>query len=125
MRAFLLCSTLCATIVGFAAPAVAFDPARRGIMPAPLASASSVRVHRSGGDFGRVEFGERRDRHDRRRGGDFVYWGEREYQGDTAWRSDSFNDWWHSRPERSMPRWLGANGQTCERMYSTGAGWRC
>jgi len=66
-------------------------------------------------------------RHDRRRhrgfdGAAFLY--DREYQGDTAWRHDSYNDWWHERPHRSYPAWMSRN-QNCERMYWSGGGWRC
>lgn len=66
-------------------------------------------------------------RHDRRRhrrfdGAAFVY--DRDYQGDTAWRHDSFNDWWHERPHRSHPAWMSRN-QNCERVYWSGGGWTC
>ena len=69
----------------------------------------------------------RGDRHNRRRhrgfdGGAFLY--DREYQGDTAWRSNSYNDWWHDRPERSHPAWMSRN-QNCERLWWSGGGWRC
>ncbi len=79
-----------------------------------------VRVHRGDGDWRR----DRRVRRDRRDGADDVYFGYREYQGDTLWRSGGFNDWWHDRPDRSFPRWVATN-QDCERQYYTGNGWRC
>jgi hypothetical protein len=65
-------------------------------------------------------------RHDRRRhrgSGDTLIL-DREYQGDTAWRADSYNDWWHERPHRSYPAWMTRN-QNCERIYWSGGGWRC
>ena len=65
----------------------------------------------------------RRDRRDGRGFGGVVYL-DREYQGDSAFRSNSYNDWWHERPERSQPRWLTRNGG-CQRMFWTGAGWSC
>jgi len=37
---------------------------------------------------------------------------------------DSFNDWWHDRPDRSIPRWMSDN-RNCERVWWSGAGWRC
>jgi hypothetical protein len=49
---------------------------------------------------------------------------DRDYQGDTAWRPGSFNDWWHDRPDRAFPRWM-RNNQSCDRQYWTGAGWTC
>ena len=76
-----------------------------------------------------VDVGTRRafDRFDRRRlrgSGDTLVVYDRDYQGDSAWRADSFNDWWHDRPDRSMPRWVRHN-QNCERMWWSGGGWRC
>ena len=80
---------------------------------------------------------DRRDRRDRRDFPDFVdgsgardnfrgdaYFPYRDYQGDSLWRSDSFNDWWHDRPHRSLPRWVRHN-QNCERRYWAGGAWRC
>ena len=80
---------------------------------------------------------DRRDRRDRRDFPDFVdgsgtrrdsrsdaFFPYRDYQGDSLWRSDSFNDWWHDRPHRSLPRWVRHN-QNCERRYWAGGGWRC
>ena len=55
--------------------------------------------------------------------GDVLYI-DREYQGDTAWRSDSFNDWWHNQPDRSFPRWMQNNGN-CERKWWGGDTLRC
>ena len=49
---------------------------------------------------------------------------DRDYQGDSSWRSDSFNDWWHDKPERSYPRWMVSN-QNCDRMWWGGGAWRC
>lgn len=60
----------------------------------------------------------------RRRGfGDVVYL-DREYQGDTAWRSDSFNDWWHERPNRAYPAWMQRN-HDCQRQWFEGDTLRC
>jgi len=61
-------------------------------------------------------------RHGRR--SDAVIWVDREWQGDTAWRPESYNDWWHERPNRSFPRWISNNGR-CERIWWGGEGWRC
>ena len=46
-----------------------------------------------------------------------------------SWDSDSFNDWWHDRPDRAFPRWVQeqrAQG-TCDpdRMWWSGSGWHC
>lgn len=81
-----------------------------------------------GGGFDRRD-GRRDDRRDdrrhRRHGDDVVYYdGYREYQGDSAWKSDSFNDWWHDRPDRAYPRWVAAN-QNCERKWFAGDTLRC
>jgi hypothetical protein len=57
---------------------------------------------------------------------DSVYVYDRGYQGDSAWRSDSFNDWWHDNPDRAYPRWV-QNNQGCppERMWWSGTTLRC
>ena len=113
-----------------AAPAFAFDPAGSQFT---LGTAAGVTVHRGGParwdrDFRR---GDRRghhyDRRDRRRHRDvdgFVFLDDREWQGDTAWRPNSYNDWWHERPDRSLPRWV-RNNQDCQRQWWSGGGWRC
>ena len=71
-------------------------------------------------------FGSPSFRHDRRglRGTDTVMIYDREYQGDTAWRPESFNDWWHERTDRSYPRWL-QNNANCERKWWAGETLRC
>lgn len=107
-------------------------------------AAANVTVHRAGprnstGNFaGERKFrqgkaGHRdRERHRRHRDrdGDFegaVFVGggwDGEWQGDSAWRADSFNDWWHERPHRAFPRWM-ANNDGCQRMWWGGGDWRC
>lgn len=118
MRLFLAAASA-ATVVTFATPAAAID--RPGMRVA--ATATAVTVHRGKPrlepNFGGGRFDRRLAR---RSSGDF-YLGDREYQGDTAWRPEAFNDWWHERPLRSEPRWLRSNN--CERQYWTGGGWRC
>ena len=64
-----------------------------------------------------------RDRRDRFGRSDF-YLPYRDYQGDTLWRPDSFNDWWHERPQRAYPAWMARN-KNCERMWWSGGDWRC
>jgi len=80
--------------------------------------------------------GARSGRHDRRgegrgRGacGDGVlvsYGGEWALYNNRSWESDSYNDWWHDRPDRAFPRWVRHN-QDCapERMWWSGEGWHC
>ena len=112
-----------------AAPALALDPASPQFT---AGAAAGVTVHR--GISGRFDSDVRSDRrghdrfrHDRRRDrdfGGFVYLDDREYQGDTTWRRNSYNDWWHDSPNRSFPRWV-QNNQNCERQWWSGGGWRC
>ena len=83
-----------------------------------LPAAPAFADHRGGTSFtvgsGTFEHGPRH--HRRNRGhGDILYI-DRDYQGDTAWRSDSFNDWWHDQPNRSFPRWM-QNNANCERKW--------
>ena len=116
MRAILLAASASLAAVIAAAPAQAQSTAAGAFIGVP-----AVNVHRGAGDF-RRDF----DRHRRyHRGFDngIVYL-DREYQGDTLWRPNSFNDWWHERPDRSMPRWL-SNNQNCQRVWWSGGGWRC
>ena len=102
--------------------------------PAFAASPHGVTVHRNSpgrvhGDF-RLGDGDGhdddddRDRPRRHRRGDFVFIYDRDWQGDTAWRADSYNDWWHERPWRSYPRWVRSN-RDCERIWQGGGVWRC
>ena len=51
-------------------------------------------------------------------GGDWALYNNRTFE------SDSYNDWWHDRPERAYPRWMSQN-HDCQRQYWTGSGWRC
>ena len=103
-----------------AAPAAA-QAVERGHAFAPATTqfglATNVRIHRRHDRRGR--FGRRADH----AAGD-LYLPYREYQGDTLWRSNGFNDWWHDRPDRAFPRWV-SNNQNCERQWWSGAGWRC
>jgi len=46
------------------------------------------------------------------------------YANNRSFEPNSYNDWWHERPARSLPRWVTQN-QSCERLYWSGAGWRC
>jgi hypothetical protein len=51
-------------------------------------------------------------------GGDWAYYNNRSFS------SDSYNDWWHDRPDRAFPRWMQSN-QNCARLWWSGGGWRC
>ncbi|MGE5562388.1 MAG: hypothetical protein ACM3ZV_03680 [Bacillota bacterium] len=78
------------------------------------------------------------DRHHRHRDGGFACgafggWvyadGNWARYNNRSWDSDSFNDWWHDRPDRAFPRWVQeqrAQG-TCDpdRMWWSGSGWHC
>ena len=113
------------TAAGLAALAIGAPVAAESAAAGPPAFAS-----RDGGFHGGFGTGHRRHdgRHSRHfdRGFGGAAWidYDREYQGDTAWRSNSFNDWWHDRPDRAYPRWM-QNNPDCERRWSDGAGWRC
>jgi len=131
-----------ASIAAFALPAVPASAQSGGAsfsnhgaqFSGQFTRSHDVRIHR--GHDGRRGFGDfRRDRRrfsdfrdDRRRDRDFrgdVFLPYRDYQGDSLWRSDSFNDWWHDRPDRAFPRWVGANRKKCERLWWSGSGWHC
>lgn len=76
-------------------------------------------------DFCRNDFRHDGDRHHRRGGGcrtDVVmdwYGGEWALYNNRSWEPDSYNDWWHERPERAFPRWMGRN-QDCARKWYSG-----
>ena len=130
MRAMLLGSMMLAGIVA-SAPAGAQSWTTAGIGSGTAFAASSGVSTRHGGTGHSIAIGggDRRDHRDRRRNRGFdngVVFGEwdREYQGDTLWRPDSFNDWWHERPNRAFPRWM-QNNQNCERQWWGGGTWRC
>ena len=110
MRALLALAAL--ATAALTAPAAAIDRNHRISV-----ASSGVQVHNGFGDH-RGGF--------RRHGsvGDSVLIYDRDYQGDSAWRSDSFNDWWHERPLRNRPAWVIAN-QNCDRQYWMGGAWRC
>ena len=101
--------------VGIPAPATAQETTSAAFVGIP-----AVTVHR----------GVRNDGFDRRDGrrlrgnSDTVLVYDRDYQGDSMWRPDSFNDWWHERPWRSYPRWV-ADNQNCDRRWWSGGTWRC
>jgi hypothetical protein len=43
-----------------------------------------------------------------------------------SWESNSYNDWWHDRPDRAYPRWVQQNQNcTADRMWWSGTGWHC
>jgi hypothetical protein len=105
---------------------------------ADFGAAANVTVHRGKvliADTGRDrhDFRDRHRRHDGRRhrdGDDALvggFWGyEADYDINRGWDSDSFNDWWHDRPDRAFPRWV-QNNQNCtaDRMWWSGNGWHC
>lgn len=55
--------------------------------------------------------------------------GEWALYNNRSWEPNSYNDWWHDRPDRAFPRWVieqHARG-TCDadRMWWSGSGWHC
>jgi hypothetical protein len=96
-------------------------------LPAPAngQAVSDVRFSARSGQSHNTGFGHHdRRRHRDRDDGAFIYDYYREYQGDTLWRENSFNDWWHDRPDRSYPAWV-RNNQNCERKWWAGSELRC
>ena len=52
------------------------------------------------------------------------YGGEWALYNNRSSAPDSYNDWWHDRPDRAYPRWIQSN-QDCKRVWWSGGGWRC
>jgi hypothetical protein len=100
--------------------------AQGGTAAAGFTGFSGVTVHHGSGFTSlQSRHGDRDRRRNRDRGfddGGFYY--DREYQGDTLWRAESYNDWWHERPWRAYPAWMTRN-KNCERQYWSGGGWTC
>jgi hypothetical protein len=103
---------------------------RGALVGRPPPRTDGVRIHRGLPNFG-CDGRRGRDRHDGRRdgrfdcavvGGAFAY----DYSSDInrSWDSDSFNDWWHDRPDRAYPRWMQKN-QNCDRMWYSADTLRC
>lgn len=47
-----------------------------------------------------------------------------DYDINASWRPDSFNDWWHDRPDRAFPRWMTRN-RDCARPWYAGDSLTC
>jgi hypothetical protein len=62
-------------------------------------------------------------------GGYSDIWGYYDPDFNRSWDSDSFNDWWHDRPDRAFPRWVQEQRiqGSCDpdRMWWSGSGWHC
>ena len=95
-------------------------------------AAAGVTVHRGAHHHFKGDFvsADRDGRRHHRGSSDSLFAGAWAY-GDSiepnrSWDSDSFNDWWHDRPDRAFPRWV-QNNQNCtpDRMWWSGSGWHC
>jgi hypothetical protein len=53
-----------------------------------------------------------------------VYGGDWARYNNRSFEPDSYNDWWHDRPDRAFPRWMQSN-RNCDRVWWSGGGWRC
>jgi hypothetical protein len=55
--------------------------------------------------------------------------GEWALYNNRSWAADSYNDWWHDRPDRAFPRWVQEQQTrgTCDpsRVWWSGSGWHC
>jgi hypothetical protein len=104
--------------------------------PAFVSQPTGVTVHRGqdfrsatfGGGDSRFHHGDRPRDRGRNRGSDVFLgdWGYYDPNFNRSWDSDSYNDWWHDRPDRAYPRWVQHN-QDCDpdRMWQGGGVWRC
>ena len=131
----LTAATLGAAMTFTAAPAAAQHAARVGIptakSPDMIGPSPGVQTGFCGDD---VRFGHRDDRRDHGRSNCIAEgWayadGQWALYNNRSWEPDSYNDWWHDRPDRAVPRWVQeqrARG-TCEpdRMWWSGSGWHC
>ena len=97
-------------------------------------AAANVTVHRDGPHhrIGDTFVGRRDDRwfYRRHRGeaeiGYGWYVGEWALYNNRSWEADSYNDWWHERPDRAFPRWVMQNRRGCDRgQWYSGDTLRC
>ena len=55
--------------------------------------------------------------------------GEWALYNNRSWEPNSYNDWWHDRPDRAFPRWVQEQRTqgTCDpdRTWWSGSGWHC
>ena len=115
-------------LLGFAIAVAAGIPATSAGAQTLAAQGFSASSGLNAYDGTRVHRGSDRRHHRRGRtiiAGDLGYYGgEWALYNNRSWESDSYNDWWHDRPERSYPRWMSSN-QDCQRLWWSGGGWRC
>lgn len=52
------------------------------------------------------------------------YGGEWALYNNRSFAPDSYNDWWHDRPDRAYPAWMRRN-QDCSRQWYSGDVLRC
>jgi hypothetical protein len=45
-------------------------------------------------------------------GGEWARWNNR------TWEANSYNDWWHDRPDRAYPAWMRRNQDCMRRWYA-------
>lgn len=57
-------------------------------------------------------------------GGVWINGGQWAQYNNETFRSDSYNDWWHDRPDRAYPAWM-RNNQNCARQWYAGNTLRC
>lgn len=122
-----------AALLSPAVPAAAADTDNpfASIAARPSHGGFGVQVHRGGrhdGGHDRWRGHHRRDRGEALILGPW-YGGEWAYYNNRGWAPDSFNDWWHDRPDRAFPRWVQEQGRSgyCppDRVWWSGTGWRC
>ena len=120
-------------LLGFAAASAAFlatSPAgAQSASVSGFSASSAFRDSRFGAPppVGGVPLDVRRNgRHIRVGTGGYGYgYYDGDYDANRSFSADKWNDWWHERPERAYPRWVRQNREQCERMWYSGAGWRC
>ena len=125
---FLFATALTAVLTWSAAPATAQQTAERGTPHFKSPAFAGVPGFRP------CDKGDRQHEHrdaSFRCGGDGWAYVDSEWalHNNRSWNPDSYNDWWHDRPDRAFPRWVQeqrARG-TCNPggVWWSGAGWHC
>jgi len=108
---------------GIAAFAIAGPAAAGGSGRDGRSSPNGVFIVSGGGGFG-DHHGDRRRRHNDGDSGVWINGGEWAQYNNRPFEPDSFNGWWHDRPDRAYPAWV-RNNQDCAKQWYQGSTLRC
>ena len=124
MRRALLGFAALSTALTVSTPTLALDRALVGTPTAPADRFGASPGFR--GDVCREARGERRGGREVCRSDVVMDWygGQWVLYNNRSWDPDSYNDWWHDRPDRAYPAWMRHN-EGCTRQWYAADTLRC